>query len=146
MTYNGWTNYETWVVKRWLDNDESTVELQRELLKQARHGRSKEIGRAVAQYRPGEQREQVVHNIGSVQHELAALLAEWLWEGIKYYEWVKEVGAMKPYYQEVNFSEIAESIITETLHQPCQHTGCAALRKDFIMEAMEASEPNEDRK
>lgn len=22
--YNGWTNYETWVVKLWLDNEEST--------------------------------------------------------------------------------------------------------------------------
>ena len=23
-TYNGWTNYETWVVKLWTDNEEST--------------------------------------------------------------------------------------------------------------------------
>lgn len=23
-TYNGWTNYETWVVKLWLDNEEPT--------------------------------------------------------------------------------------------------------------------------
>lgn len=26
MTYNGWENYETWVVKLWIDNNESTQE------------------------------------------------------------------------------------------------------------------------
>jgi len=25
-TYNGWSNYETWAVKLWLDNDEGTQE------------------------------------------------------------------------------------------------------------------------
>ena len=35
-TYNGWTNYETWAVKLWLDNDEGSQELQRELLDQAK--------------------------------------------------------------------------------------------------------------
>ena len=28
--YNGWTNYETWAVALWLDNDESTYNLVRE--------------------------------------------------------------------------------------------------------------------
>ena len=35
--YNGWTNYQTWAVKIWLDNDEGTVDLQRELLEQAQN-------------------------------------------------------------------------------------------------------------
>lgn len=30
MTYNGWTNYETWVVALWLDNDEPTYRHWRE--------------------------------------------------------------------------------------------------------------------
>lgn len=33
--YNGWTNYETWVTKLWLDNSEADQEIQRELAKQA---------------------------------------------------------------------------------------------------------------
>jgi hypothetical protein len=28
--YNGWTNYETWVVKLWIDNEESTQNYWRE--------------------------------------------------------------------------------------------------------------------
>ena len=28
--YNGWTNYETWAVALWLDNDEGTYNLVRE--------------------------------------------------------------------------------------------------------------------
>jgi len=30
-TYNGWTNYETWNVALWLDNDEGTYNYVREM-------------------------------------------------------------------------------------------------------------------
>jgi hypothetical protein len=29
--YNGWTNYETWVVKLWMDNEEGTYEYWKEV-------------------------------------------------------------------------------------------------------------------
>lgn len=34
-TYNGWTNYETWVVGLWIDNDESTQTYWQEAAQQA---------------------------------------------------------------------------------------------------------------
>ena len=40
-TYNGWTNYETWVVNLWLDNDEYLQDMVRTLA----NGR---LGRATA--------------------------------------------------------------------------------------------------
>jgi len=36
--YNGWENYETWVVSLWLGNEEATCALQQELLEQAQNG------------------------------------------------------------------------------------------------------------
>jgi hypothetical protein len=34
--YNGWKNYETWNVKLWIDNEESTANYARELARGAR--------------------------------------------------------------------------------------------------------------
>jgi hypothetical protein len=32
MSYNGWTNYQTWLVKLWFDNDASMEDFVRELI------------------------------------------------------------------------------------------------------------------
>jgi hypothetical protein len=34
-TYNGWSNYETWAVALWLDNEQSSYEYVRELARDA---------------------------------------------------------------------------------------------------------------
>jgi hypothetical protein len=33
MSYNGWTNYETWVVNLWIDNEQGSLEFFREQAK-----------------------------------------------------------------------------------------------------------------
>lgn len=33
--YNGWTNYETWVVKLWMDNEQGSYDAGREMAQQA---------------------------------------------------------------------------------------------------------------
>jgi len=34
MAYNGWTNYETWAVALWIDNDEDSYRERQELARQ----------------------------------------------------------------------------------------------------------------
>jgi len=36
MSYNGWSNYETWNVSLWIDNEPSTYEEARDMARQAR--------------------------------------------------------------------------------------------------------------
>ncbi len=40
--YNGWKNYETWNVALWLDNDQGTQELTRDLAQEACEGPASE--------------------------------------------------------------------------------------------------------
>lgn len=35
-TYSGWTNYETWAVKLWIDNEQSSHEYWREMARESR--------------------------------------------------------------------------------------------------------------
>ena len=33
MSYNGWTNYETWAVALWIDNEQATYQTAREIVR-----------------------------------------------------------------------------------------------------------------
>jgi hypothetical protein len=44
-TYNGWTNYETWVTALWIDNDRSSYDYRNELADQAKKEHKEERDR-----------------------------------------------------------------------------------------------------
>lgn len=41
-TYNGWTNYETWVVNLWMDNNEGSYDYWREVAEDIYHNQAEE--------------------------------------------------------------------------------------------------------
>ena len=41
-TYNGWTNYETWVVNLWMDNNEGSYDYWREIAEDIYHNQAEE--------------------------------------------------------------------------------------------------------
>lgn len=40
--YNGWTNYETWVVNLWMDNEEGSYDYWREVAEDVYHNQAEE--------------------------------------------------------------------------------------------------------
>lgn len=40
--YNGWTNYETWVVNLWMDNSEGSYDYWREVAEDVYHNQTRE--------------------------------------------------------------------------------------------------------
>ncbi|KKL78181.1 hypothetical protein LCGC14_2027420 [marine sediment metagenome] len=51
-TYQGWTNYETWCVKLWLDNDQGTQELASEICKSPEYDSHYQSGLALREIFP----------------------------------------------------------------------------------------------
>jgi hypothetical protein len=98
-TYNGWSNYETWNVKLWLDNDEGTQEYW--------HERVREIARtSIARY-PGQSlRDSAIADLSEelkAEHEqLAPDLGATVWSDL--------LGAAM---SEVNWREIAKSYLDD---------------------------------
>ncbi len=82
--YNGWTNYETWNYKLWLDNNQATYDAVRTLAK--KHNDAYELS----------------IELSKVAHDNAPLLEASFYSDV-----------MTASIREVNFFEIAESYLEE---------------------------------
>lgn len=98
-TYNGWTNYETWAVALWIDNDQYTAERAREM--------TREIG--------DEPRINKLTGRDQTAYELGKALREWVEE-----EMLPALGdaslqadLLGAAVSEVNWQEIAENYLSE---------------------------------
>jgi hypothetical protein len=104
-TYNGWTNYETWVVKLWMDNEEGTynfwVEQTRNVYESAlpKYGLSqKEIAKSE------------LADCLKEQHE--EMREEWKENSATVFD-----DLMNAAMSEINWYEIAEALIEDNIEE-----------------------------
>lgn len=96
--YSGWTNYETWNCKLWLDNDEGSQELQQDFLKSAQH--TKKVS--------------VWTDEENVKFNLADLLKDYIEENNPLADSATMYSdIMTAALQEIDWNEIAQSIIDD---------------------------------
>jgi hypothetical protein len=104
--YNGWENYETWLVKLWLDNNHPTYDLYHEWLNDAKE-------QAVIEDRDNHSEFLTIED--DTKRILADTIKEWI-EGnnplndtANFY-----TDLLNAALSEVNYFEIAENIMSET--------------------------------
>jgi hypothetical protein len=105
-TYNGWTNYETWNVKLWMDNDQGSDRYYRELAQEV-------YDAAEATTRPAFTKEEraTLDLSERLKDEYESAMADWLEESNKTVGvWADLLGAA---LSEVNWHEIAGHYIEE---------------------------------
>lgn len=91
-TYQGWTNYETWVVSLWLDNDEGSYNYVRELTDEATEEAKEE------QY-------------PEAKHILGDKLRAWLSESMPNLGGTLWTYLLNAAFSEVGWTEIAENLL-----------------------------------
>ena len=89
--YQGWTNYQTWAVKLWLDNDQGSQELQVEMAKESKKADEAEW-----------------------KIDLADMLKQLIEDGAPEFEASMYSDLLNNALEEINYYEIAEAIINET--------------------------------
>lgn len=101
--YNGWTNYETWAVNLWLDNDEGSQEMTREWTLQA----IQEVkARSPHPFEITPERQTV--------HLLVEILKSWIEENNPFYDNPSLYSdLLSAAISEVNWYEIAEHWVDE---------------------------------
>jgi hypothetical protein len=102
-TYNGWTNYETWVTALWLDSDEGSQTYWREIAGECKLA--------------APQASQVEKEIWTIEQAARFTLADRLKDEIEEGSPVQEASLYSDLLgaalQEVNWSEIAENLLSD---------------------------------
>lgn len=101
-TYQGWTNYETWVVGLWLDNEEGSYNYTRELANEST------VEATTEQYL-------------EAKHILADKLKAWLEESMPDLGGTLWADLLNAAFSEVEWTEIAENRLTETVASDTQN-------------------------
>lgn len=99
--YNGWTNYETWNVKLWIDNEEGSYRSYTEMAQEA-------FDNAEADRNFTREERAVLDLSAKLKDEYEEAMSDWLEESGKSSSvWADLLGAA---LSEVNWHEIAESM------------------------------------
>lgn len=101
--YNGWTNYETWNMKLWMDNDQSSSNYWNE--------RAQEIYDASQAERFFTRRESAAIALGNaIKEEMGDHAQDALERAGVAYSWIADF--LNAAVSEVNYHEIAESLLS----------------------------------
>ena len=101
--YNGWKNYETWVTMLWLDNDQGTYNIVREMAESAR-------AEAITCH-------QVKQEIWTVGEAEKFILADAIADFTEDFVYIEECGLradlLNNTFHDIDFVGIAKSILSE---------------------------------
>ena len=110
--HNGWTNYETWLARTWLDNDAEIAECCRELTQSAIEratNKPRQLDFSLAENATLELadmlKEQTESNFDPYTQGRACLFTDLLWSALC----------------EVNWHEIADKFVADELEQTTRH-------------------------
>ena len=108
--YNGWTNYETWNVKLWIDNDQGSYDYWREA---ARDAREHPVINQFVDSRDDRVRMALSARLKDEFEEQAQDILDTA--GLSASMWADLLGAA---LSEVNWREIAESLLDDIVDEP----------------------------